>query len=127
AASIVAKVERDRYMESLDEKYPGYGFKSHAGYGVARHRIAIERLGVTPEHRLSFAPLATYRRSALPSTPLRSSWLQKASRAFSASLLQKHLQPESLLLHAHERRGAKPFLQKTMPSGSSRIMTTKAI
>ncbi len=64
AASIIAKVERDRYMEALDEKYPGYGFKSHAGYGVVKHRAAIEELGVTPEHRLSFAPLARYDTSA---------------------------------------------------------------
>lgn len=60
AASIIAKVERDRYMAALDEAYPGYGFKNHAGYGVAKHREAIERLGVTPEHRLSFAPLSRY-------------------------------------------------------------------
>src|SRR5690606_26291780 len=61
AASIIAKVERDRYMATLDEEYPGYGFKGHAGYGVANHRKAIENLGVTPEHRLSFAPLVKYR------------------------------------------------------------------
>lgn len=60
AASIIAKVERDRYMATLDEKHPGYGFSAHAGYGVARHRAAIESLGVTPEHRLSFAPLVKY-------------------------------------------------------------------
>lgn len=60
AASIVAKVERDRYMAECDEQYPGYGFARHAGYGVAAHRAAIEQLGVTPEHRLSFAPLQKY-------------------------------------------------------------------
>ena len=60
AASIIAKVARDRYMAELDDRYPGYGFKSHAGYGVARHRDAIDTLGVTPEHRLSFAPLQKY-------------------------------------------------------------------
>ena len=60
AASIIAKVARDRYMAELDDRYPGYGFKSHAGYGVARHRDAIDKLGVTPEHRLSFAPLQKY-------------------------------------------------------------------
>lgn len=64
AASIIAKVERDRYMEALDEKYPGYGFKSHAGYGVTKHRAAIEELGVTSEHRLSFAPLVKYKEIA---------------------------------------------------------------
>lgn len=60
AASIIAKVERDRYMTKLGEKYPTYGFGSHAGYGVARHREAIEKHGVIGEHRLSFAPLQKY-------------------------------------------------------------------
>ncbi len=65
AASIVAKVERDRYMTEQDAVYPGYGFAQHAGYGVAKHRAAIEQLGVTPLHRLSFAPLQKYRRSSV--------------------------------------------------------------
>lgn len=60
AASIIAKVARDNYMAAQDEVYPGYGFGGHAGYGVAKHRAAIEVLGVTPLHRLSFAPLAKY-------------------------------------------------------------------
>ncbi len=60
AASIIAKVARDAYMADQDSIYPGYGFKSHAGYGVKAHREAIEKLGVCPEHRLSFAPLAKY-------------------------------------------------------------------
>ena len=61
AASIIAKVARDKYMSEQDKIYPGYGFASNAGYGVAKHRAAIEQLGVTPLHRLSFAPLAKYR------------------------------------------------------------------
>ena len=60
AASIVAKVARDQFMAEQDAVYPGYGFASNAGYGVVKHRAAIERLGVTPLHRLSFAPLAKY-------------------------------------------------------------------
>ncbi len=60
AASIVAKVARDMYMAGLDEKYKGYNFKAHAGYGTAAHREAIEQLGIIPEHRLSFAPLQKY-------------------------------------------------------------------
>lgn len=60
AASIIAKVARDRYMAEQDAVYPGYGFASHAGYGVAKHRAAIEERGVTPLHRLSFAPLQKY-------------------------------------------------------------------
>lgn len=54
AASIIAKVTRDRLMYELDEKYPGYGFAKHKGYGTAAHYEAILRLGLTPEHRRSF-------------------------------------------------------------------------
>lgn len=60
AASIIAKVARDRFMAEQDVLYPGYGFSGHAGYGTAKHRAAIEALGVTPLHRLSFAPLRKY-------------------------------------------------------------------
>lgn len=60
AASIIAKVERDRFMAQQDLVYPGYNFASHSGYGVAKHRLAIEELGVTPLHRLSFSPLRKY-------------------------------------------------------------------
>ncbi len=61
AASVVAKVARDRYMAEVGGEYPMYGFASHAGYGVAKHRAAIEEYGVMSEHRLSFAPLRKYR------------------------------------------------------------------
>lgn len=72
AASIIAKVERDLYMADLDAVYPGYGFKAHAGYGVAKHRAAIDRLGVTPEHRLSFAPLQKYKDTVTSATRISS-------------------------------------------------------
>lgn len=61
AASIIAKVARDTYMADQDKVYPGYGFSGHVGYGTAAHRAAIEKLGVTPLHRTSFAPLQKYR------------------------------------------------------------------
>lgn len=54
AASIVAKVKRDRYMERLDEQYPQYGFKKNKGYGTAQHIAAIREYGPCPEHRMSF-------------------------------------------------------------------------
>lgn len=57
AASILAKVTRDRYMIELDARYPGYGFARHKGYGVEAHLQALERLGPCPEHRRSFAPV----------------------------------------------------------------------
>ncbi len=60
AASIIAKVARDNYMEQQDEIYSGYGFKNHVGYGTAAHIAAIDKLGITPLHRLSFAPLKKY-------------------------------------------------------------------
>jgi ribonuclease HII len=60
AASIVAKVARDNYMKHVDGVFPGYKFTSHVGYGTAAHRNAIEEHGVTPLHRLSFAPLHKY-------------------------------------------------------------------
>ena len=54
AASILAKVSRDRLMVELDEAYPGYGFARHKGYGTAQHRAAIARLGPCPIHRRTF-------------------------------------------------------------------------
>ncbi|NJD91775.1 MAG: ribonuclease HII [Geobacter sp.] len=54
AASIIAKVTRDRLMEAFDKEYPGYGFASHKGYGAASHLEAIKRLGPSPIHRLTF-------------------------------------------------------------------------
>ena len=57
AASILAKVTRDREMLALDETYPGYGFASHKGYPSKAHLDALERLGVLPVHRRTFAPV----------------------------------------------------------------------
>ena len=56
AASIFAKVTRDRYMAKLAETYPGYGWETNRGYGSEEHRDAITRLGPTPHHRMSFSP-----------------------------------------------------------------------
>lgn len=58
AASVIAKVERDRLMIAYDEKYPGYGFARHKGYGTVAHREALMELGPCPIHRRSFAPVA---------------------------------------------------------------------
>lgn len=61
AASIVAKVARDNYMKHVDRVFPGYKFGGHVGYGTALHRKAISERGVSPIHRLSYAPLQQYR------------------------------------------------------------------
>jgi ribonuclease HII len=58
AASILAKVHRDRWCETIDRDYPQYGFASHKGYGTAEHMQALKTFGATPWHRQSFAPVA---------------------------------------------------------------------
>lgn len=62
AASIIAKVERDRMMRDLCDRYPGYGFSKHKGYGTPEHLAALARLGPCAIHRMSFKPV----REALP-------------------------------------------------------------
>jgi ribonuclease HII len=57
AASILAKVIRDRAMARLDLRWPGYGFAAHQGYPTATHRAALARLGPTPHHRRGFGPV----------------------------------------------------------------------
>lgn len=66
AASILAKVTRDRMMEKLAENYPHYGWEANAGYGTATHQKALKSYGVTPHHRKSFAPI----RKLLETVPL---------------------------------------------------------
>jgi len=64
AASIIAKVTRDRYMRRADELHPGWEFAAHVGYSTPEHRDAIQRLGVSPLHRMSFQSTA-YQQLAL--------------------------------------------------------------
>lgn len=66
AASIVAKVERDRIMCEYDRRFPGYGFARHKGYCTAEHLAAVERLGPSPIHRTSFAPVMAAAQLKLP-------------------------------------------------------------
>ncbi|MCI5048915.1 MAG: ribonuclease HII [Rickettsiales bacterium] len=60
AASIIAKVTRDRYMQQLCEKHPHYGWSNNAGYGTKQHQEAIAEYGITEHHRRSFAPIRRY-------------------------------------------------------------------
>jgi ribonuclease HII len=64
AASVIAKVSRDRFMHRMESMYPGWDFGIHVGYSTPEHRAAIERLGVSPLHRLSFQSMA-YQQLAL--------------------------------------------------------------
>ena len=60
AASVIAKVTRDRMLEELDKKYPMYGFKDNAGYGTKKHIEAIKEYGIIDEHRKTFKPVCFY-------------------------------------------------------------------
>ncbi len=60
AASIIAKVTRDRIMDKLDEEYPQYGFKKHKGYVTKYHLEMLEKCGVSDVHRKSFTPVKKY-------------------------------------------------------------------
>jgi len=77
AASILAKVARDKLMCELDIQYPGYGFAQHKGYSTPEHFEALQRLGPCPQHRRSFAPVqACFSRDLFEtpdSTPVRAS------------------------------------------------------
>jgi ribonuclease HII len=66
AASVVAKVARDRLMAELDERYPGYGFAQHKGYATPHHLARLRVLGPCPEHRMSFAPVREALQGRLP-------------------------------------------------------------
>jgi ribonuclease HII len=63
AASIIAKVTRDRLMNEACAAYPGYGFSKHKGYGVPAHAAALAKLGPSPLHRMSFKPVAAAMRA----------------------------------------------------------------
>lgn len=73
AASILAKVARDTFMEEQDAVYPGYGFASHVGYGTKQHAEALKLLGVTPLHRKSFAPIENLLKTNLSATEVKDS------------------------------------------------------
>jgi ribonuclease HII len=65
AASIIAKVTRDAFMETFDRRFPDYGFKKHKGYGTRQHLAALKRLGPSPIHRLTYAPVRVAKRLAV--------------------------------------------------------------
>ena len=133
AASIVAKVARDQFMAEQDAVYPGYGFVSNAGYGVAKHRAAIERLGVTPLHRLSFAPLAKYAVTPRAVPQKKSGQLYVGPRYFSDGARAAKLHQDAVNYSAE---AALIFSGDTAPDSSvnpdgdttqSKPMTTRQI
>ena len=65
AASVIAKVTRDKMMYELDEKYPMYDLKNNKGYGTKKHIEAIKKYGITKYHRLTFKPVSDYKDKVL--------------------------------------------------------------
>ena len=102
AASIVAKVARDRFMIEQDQEYPAYKFATHVGYGTALHRAAIELNGVTPLHRLSIAPLAKYRTVNIPVTATVSDSTAKVQTTRKIGNVSEAVAAEELARRGHE-------------------------
>ena len=113
AASIIAKVSRDRLMCKLAQDCPGYGFEQHKGYGVPEHLAALDRLGPTVHHRRFFAPVAAAREKHQAMTIDDSA--SSASGNLSASTVEisaARLTPSCLggwraLSHVGDRTGAE--------------------
>ena len=94
AASILAKVERDKYMVELDAVYPEYGFGKHVGYGTAAHQKAMEEFGLTPEHRRSFRPvreIAEGKITAKPKTATRLKTVAEPKNTSEQKITNKQL------------------------------------
>ena len=94
AASILAKVERDKYMAKLDTVYPEYGFGKHVGYGTAAHQKAMEEFGLTPEHRRSFRPvreIAEGKITAKPKTATRLKTVAEPKNTSEQKITNKQL------------------------------------
>lgn len=85
AASILAKVERDKYMVKLDTVYPEYGFGKHVGYGTAAHQKAMEEFGLTPEHRRSFRPVREIAEGKTTAKPKNATRLKTTAEPKNAS------------------------------------------
>ena len=85
AASILAKVERDKYMAELDAVYPEYGFGKHVGYGTAVHQKAMEEFGLTPEHRRSFRPVREIAEGKTTAKPKNATRLETTAEPKNAS------------------------------------------
>lgn len=98
AASIIAKVERDRYMVELAKKYPGYGFDRHVGYGTKNHQEAMEKFGLTTEHRRSFRPVREIEEKSSKSFDVDC----KTSATNRTDLLEKDIDTTKIGKHGEE-------------------------
>lgn len=104
AASIIAKVVRDRLMTALHERYPDYGFDRHKGYPTPYHRVAIRLLGPCPEHRRTFGGVKEFCESPPPPSLELKSWMEQARALSTAEELEALLAKRRPLLSEDEER-----------------------
>ena len=109
AASIIAKVTRDREMLTLEARYPGYGFAAHKGYGTQAHLAALARLGATPEHRRSYAP----RRRNTAAVMRRCGRSSRRERCFKHAL--RKTPHHAAFVRCRRRYARRPLCISSMP------------
>ena len=120
AASVLAKVSRDRYMVEMDETYPGYGFAQHKGYGTPHHKDALKRLGPCPLHRRSFFGVIESDRESSPgyahmSRAIRAAGSEEELEAVGAAIAAQvnTITGEELIsLRKHYRRKLAQFRRR---------------
>lgn len=129
AASIVAKVARDRYMAEQDTMYSDYKFAAHVGYGTAVHRAAIAAHGVTPLHRLSIAPLAQYRAQPAETSleRLKQPRIRRIFSKFTSSQSAELGGSPKQSSAGEEENSQKIGSTRNAPSASNKVSTTRAI
>ena len=118
AASILAKVERDKYMMKLDAVYPEYGFGKHVGYGTAAHQKAMEEFGLTPEHRCSFRPVREIAESK------NAAKLKTAGRLETANEYQTTNEPD---ITTKQKNTNEPDITDEQKNTNEQKITTKQL
>jgi ribonuclease HII len=112
AASIIAKTHRDRLMEELEQKYPGYGFTRHKGYGTPEHQEAIRRLGPSPVHRLSFGLIRELCGEFSPLFYALKRRLEEAAAAAALTAFEVEFKNARPSLHECEQRKLQIMLRR---------------
>jgi ribonuclease HII len=112
AASIIAKTYRDRLMDELDKRYPGYGFGRHKGYGTPEHQSAIRRLGPSPIHRMSYQIVRELCGECSESFYSLKRTLEAAGSRTSLGAFEETLKVRSAKLDENERRKSKTMLSR---------------
>jgi ribonuclease HII len=121
AASILAKVTRDRIMRALDEQCPGYGFARHMGYGTPEHLDALRRLGPTVWHRFSFAPVRAAAAGNISSGPVRDTDARQALGRRGELAARRYLESLGYSMMAHNWRVKAGEIDLVMIDGDTLV------